>query len=102
MLAYSRTYRSLTPVADSDARQRLKHAVAPPIPEGTPLDQDFLFSARKERQLRELEAQQGAVTRQELFAAIIREHAILNEHAAAEYPLTIAAVLGPTTDTSQQ
>ncbi|KAH7485603.1 hypothetical protein PRIC1_004896 [Phytophthora ramorum] len=98
MFLYSRTYRSLPPVADPDARQRLMHAAAPPILGGTPLDDDLLFGARMERQLREVEAQRGIVTRREVFAAVIREHAILAEHAAVEYPVTIAAALTPATN----
>ncbi|GMF26305.1 unnamed protein product [Phytophthora lilii] len=99
MFLYSRTYRSLPPVADPEARQRLMHASAPPILAGTPLDDELLFCVRMERQLREVEAQRGSVTRQELFAAVIREHAVLTEHAAAEYPVTIAAVVTPATNT---
>ncbi|KAG7382006.1 hypothetical protein PHYPSEUDO_005367 [Phytophthora pseudosyringae] len=97
MFMYTRTYRSLVPVVDPDARQRLMHASAPPILGGTPIDDELLFSARMERQLREVEAQRGTVTRQEVFAAVVREHAVLAEHAAAAYPITIAAVLAPTT-----
>ncbi|KAE8889197.1 hypothetical protein PF005_g6963 [Phytophthora fragariae] len=95
MFLYSRTYRSLPPVADLDARQRLMHAGAPPILAGTPLDEELLFCAKMERQLREAEAQRGTITRREVFAAVIREHAILTEHAAAQYPITIAAVITP-------
>jgi hypothetical protein len=93
LFVYARTYRSLNPVADPEARQRLMHATAPPILAGTPLDDDMLFSARMERQLREVEAQRGLVTREEVFAALIREHAVLTEHAAAEYLVPITAVL---------
>ncbi|KAL4159293.1 hypothetical protein PRNP1_005056 [Phytophthora ramorum] len=95
MFLYSRTYRSLPPVADPDARQRLMHAAAPPILGGTPLDDDLLFGARMERQLREVEAQRGMVTRHEVLAAMIREHAIMAEHAVTEYPTTFAAVVPP-------
>ncbi|KAL4159298.1 hypothetical protein PRNP1_005061 [Phytophthora ramorum] len=92
---YAKTYPSLHPVADPAARQRLLHSTAPPILAGTPVDEELLFSATMERQLREVEAQRGMVTRHEVLAAMIREHAIMAEHAVIEYPTTFAAVVPP-------
>ncbi|OWY91703.1 ATP-dependent RNA helicase [Phytophthora megakarya] len=90
---YSKTYPSLNPVADPAARQRLMHATAPPIISGSPIDDDLLLRAILERQLRDIEAQRGTLTRREVLAATIREHVILSEHAAAEYPTTFAAAV---------
>ncbi|KAE8889192.1 hypothetical protein PF005_g6964 [Phytophthora fragariae] len=92
---YARTYPALNPVADPAARQRLVHASAPPIIAGTSIDDELLFSAMMERQLRQVDSQRGLVTRHEVLAAVVREHAILAEHAAAEYPTTFAAVVTP-------
>ncbi|ETI39026.1 hypothetical protein F441_15156 [Phytophthora nicotianae CJ01A1] len=92
---YAKTYPSLNPVADPVARQRLLHTTAPPVLAGAPIDEDLLYGAIVERQLRETEAQRGGLTRREVLAAAIREHAILSEHAAAEYPTTFAAVVTP-------
>ncbi|EEY58816.1 uncharacterized protein PITG_11790 [Phytophthora infestans T30-4] len=92
---YAKTYPSLTPVADPAARQRLQHSTAPPVLAGSPIKEKLLICAITERQLREIEAQRGGLTRREVLAASIRENAILNEHAAAEYPTTFAAVVTP-------
>lgn len=80
---YAKTYPSLNPVADPAARQRLMHATAPPVICGTQVDEELLFAAMMERQLRQVESQRGFVTRHEVLAAIVREQAILAEHAAA-------------------
>ncbi|GMF21289.1 unnamed protein product [Phytophthora fragariaefolia] len=92
---YAKTYPALNHVADPAARQRLVHASAPPLIAGTQVNEDLrlLFSARMERQLRQVESQRGIVTRHELLAAVVREHAILTEHAAAQYPTMFAAVV---------
>ncbi|GMF32947.1 unnamed protein product [Phytophthora lilii] len=92
---YSKTYHALAPVADTTARQRLLHAAAPAIAAGTPINDDLFFSVIMERQLREREAQGGMVTRHEVLTAMIREHAILMEHAEAEYPKAIAPTVMP-------
>ncbi|KAL3672996.1 hypothetical protein V7S43_002293 [Phytophthora oleae] len=92
---YGKTYPSLNPVANPVARQRLIHATAPPVLAGSPMDDELLFSAMMERQLREVEAQRGILTRREVLTAAIREHALFSEHAAAEYPSTFAAVVTP-------
>ncbi|ETL85928.1 hypothetical protein L917_14600, partial [Phytophthora nicotianae] len=92
---YSKTYLALAPVADTVARQRLLHAAAPAIAAGTPINDDLLLSARVERQLREVEAQRGMVTRHEVLAAMIREHAIFIEHAEMEYPKAVAPSVMP-------
>ncbi|KAG7382005.1 hypothetical protein PHYPSEUDO_005366 [Phytophthora pseudosyringae] len=92
---YAKTYPSLNPVADPVARQRLLNATAPPVLAGSPIDDELLFCAIMERQLRDVEAQRGVLTRREVLAAAIREHAILSEHAAAECPATFAAVVTP-------
>ncbi|KAF4136286.1 hypothetical protein GN958_ATG14458 [Phytophthora infestans] len=95
MSKYSKTYLALAPVADPTAREHLLHAAAPAIDAGTPINDDFLLSARIERQLREIEAQRGMVTRHEVLAATIREHAILMEHAEVEYPKAVAPTVMP-------
>ena len=92
---YAKTYPSLNPVADPVARQRLIHATAPPVLAGSAVDDELLLCAMMERQLREIEAQHGILTRREVLAAIVREHAIKSEHAAAEYPLIFAAAVAP-------
>ncbi|KAK1933716.1 hypothetical protein P3T76_011930 [Phytophthora citrophthora] len=92
---YSKTYLALAPVADTAARQRLLTAAAPAIAAGTPINDELLLSVRMERQLRELEAQRGMVTRHEVLAAMVREHAILMEHAEAEYPGATAPTVMP-------
>ncbi|EGZ23281.1 hypothetical protein PHYSODRAFT_466246, partial [Phytophthora sojae] len=69
---YSKTYLALTPVADATARERLLRAVAPTVYAGTPVNDDALFSAILERQLREVEAQREMVTRHEVLAAMVR------------------------------
>ncbi|KAE8977348.1 hypothetical protein PR003_g25845 [Phytophthora rubi] len=48
-----------------------------------------------ERQLREIEAQREMVTRQEVFDAMIREHALMMEHAEAAYPKAVAPTVMP-------
>lgn len=92
---YAKTYPSLNPVADPVARQRLIHATAPPVLAGSAVDDELLLCAMMERQLREIEAQHGILTRREVLAAIVREHAIKSEHAAAEYPSIFAAAVAP-------
>lgn len=92
---YSKTYLALAPVADTATRQRLLHAAAPAIASGMPINDDLLLSARLERQLRELEAQRGMVTHHEVLAAMVRENAILMEHAEAEYPQAVAPTTMP-------
>ncbi|KAG7384686.1 hypothetical protein PHYPSEUDO_002379 [Phytophthora pseudosyringae] len=92
---YSKTYLALAPVADTSARQRLLLAAAPAIAAGTPINDDFLLSARMERQLRELEAQRGMVTRHEVLVAMVREHTILMEHAEAECPRAVVPMVMP-------
>ncbi|CAI5718192.1 unnamed protein product [Hyaloperonospora brassicae] len=92
---YAKTYPSLNPVVDPVARQRLVHATAPPVLAGSAIDDELLLCAIMERQLREIEAQHGILTRREVLAAVIREHAIKSEHAAAEYPSLFAAAITP-------
>ena len=92
---YTKTYPSLNPVVDPVARQRLVQATAPPVLAGSAIDDELLLCAIMERQLREIEAQHGILTRREVLAAVIREHAIKSEHAAAEYPSVFAATITP-------
>uniref|UniRef100_M4BBS3 Uncharacterized protein n=1 Tax=Hyaloperonospora arabidopsidis (strain Emoy2) TaxID=559515 RepID=M4BBS3_HYAAE len=71
------------------------HYAAPPVLAGSAVDDELLLCAMMERQLREIEAQHGILTRREVLAAIVREHAIKGEHAAAEYPSIFAAAVAP-------
>jgi hypothetical protein len=92
---YAKTYPSLPRVADSAAQERLLHATAPPVVSGMPLDEVSLLSTTTERQLREVAAQRGALTHRDVLAAVVREHAILSEHAAATFPTPFAAAVTP-------
>ncbi|KAJ8571718.1 hypothetical protein ON010_g5119 [Phytophthora cinnamomi] len=88
---YSKTYPALTPEASRSARKQLLHVVVPTITAGTLIADDALLLAMEERITRETlsKSEPGGVTQSEVFATMIREHAIMVEHTEPEYPKAI-------------
>lgn len=82
VIPYANNYPALPPVADADAQAILQGTAAPAIAAGAPLSDDLLVRVIYESHAREIVM---GLTAPEVILARKRYHAILHEHAMAEY-----------------